>query len=63
MKWHSSAIGGCVWLTFAFTLSVNSKGDIPLRYPGRRPGVRPGRRPVASWNFAYQALSSSLAAS
>ena len=34
-------------------------GQILLRYPGRRPG----RRPAASWNLAYHALSSSLAAS
>jgi len=39
--------------------SLSSKGQIPLRYPGRKLG----RRPVASWNLAYRALSSSLVAS
>jgi len=39
------------------------KSQIPLRYPGRRRGLRPGRRPAASWNLAYDALSSLLAAS
>ena len=33
------------------------RSQIPLRYPGHRPG----RRPAASWNLAYDALSSSLA--
>jgi len=32
--------------------------QVPLRYPGRRPG----RRPAASWNLAYYALPSLLAA-
>jgi len=35
--------------------AASRKGQIPLRYPGRRP--------AASWNLAYHALSSSLAAS
>ena len=37
----------------------NFRSQIPLRYPDRRPR----RRPAASWNLAYHALSSSLAAS
>jgi len=36
-----------------------AQSQISLRYPG----PRPGRRSVASWNLAYHALSSELAAS
>ena len=35
------------------------RSQIPVRCSGRKPG----RRPAASWNFAYHALSSELAAS